>query len=58
VVIQQQLPHNIWNQTYCEENLYLRVVGGHLRQELGENLIAPLFIVIETGLGYRLSEAL
>ncbi len=56
VVTQQQLLKDIWGPTHVEDSHYLRVVVGHLRQKLGDDLAAPRFIVTEAGVGYRLRE--
>lgn len=57
VVTQQQLLKEVWGPSHMEDSHYLRVVVGHLRQKLGENPVAPRFIITEAGVGYRLAEA-
>jgi len=57
VVTQQQLLKDIWGPSHVEDSHYLRVVVAHLRQKLGDNPVAPRFIITEAGVGYRLAEA-
>jgi two-component system KDP operon response regulator KdpE len=43
----------VWGPAQVEENHYLRVYVGHLRQKLGDSPDNPLYIVTEPGVGYR-----
>ncbi|MFV0455398.1 MAG: response regulator [Pseudomonas sp.] len=57
VVTQQQLLKEVWGPSHMGDSHYLRVVVGHLRQKLGDNPVAPRFVITEAGVGYRLAEA-
>jgi two-component system KDP operon response regulator KdpE len=53
------LPHKellvaIWGIAHAEDTQYLRVAIGQLRQKLEHNPSAPIHIVTEPGIGYRL----
>ncbi|MNH25837.1 KDP operon transcriptional regulatory protein KdpE [compost metagenome] len=54
VITQQQLLKDIWGPTHVDDTHYLRIVVGHLRQKLGDDPMAPRFIITEAGVGYRL----
>ncbi|WP_316976596.1 response regulator transcription factor [Shumkonia mesophila] len=53
VLTHQYLLREVWGPAQAEENHYLRVYVGHLRQKLGDSPDNPLYIVTEPGVGYR-----
>lgn len=53
VLTQDFLLRQIWGPAHTGEAQYLRVHIGKLRQKLGDDAAAPLFIVTEPGVGYR-----
>lgn len=53
VLTHQYLLREVWGPAQVEENHYLRVYVGHLRQKLGDSPDNPLYIVTEPGVGYR-----
>jgi two-component system KDP operon response regulator KdpE len=56
VLTHRELLRTVWGPSFSESNQYLRVYMGHLRQKLESNPAMPLYILTETGVGYRLSE--
>jgi two-component system KDP operon response regulator KdpE len=54
VLTHQQLLREVWGPAYVENQHYLRVYMGHLRQKLELDPTQPVHIVTETGVGYRL----
>lgn len=56
VVTHGQLLREVWGRHSNEQGHYLRVYMQHLRQKLSDNVLAPRFIVTETGIGYRLKD--
>jgi two-component system, OmpR family, KDP operon response regulator KdpE len=57
VLTHQQLLREVWGPTHTENQHYLRVYMGHLRQKLESDPAQPVHIVTETGVGYRLMGA-
>jgi two-component system KDP operon response regulator KdpE len=53
VVTQQQLLRELWGPTHVEDTHYLRIVLGKLRQKLGDDPVAPIWLKTEPGVGYR-----
>ncbi len=53
VLTHQYLLREVWGPAQVEENHYLRVYVGHLRQKLGDSPDNPAYIVTEPGVGYR-----
>lgn len=49
----RQLLQNVWGSDYGQENSYLHVFVGQLRQKIEPNPARPRFILTEPGLGYR-----
>ncbi|SAL42594.1 two-component system response regulator KdpE [Caballeronia humi] len=54
VLTHQQLLREVWGPMQAENQHYLRVYMGHLRQKLESDPAQPVHIVTETGVGYRL----
>jgi len=54
VVTHRQLLKEIWGGQHTEDNHYLRIYMGHLRQKLEDDPAQPKFLLTETGVGYRL----
>ena len=55
VLTHRELLRAVWGPSFSESNQYLRVYMGHLRQKLEDNPAMPVYILTETGVGYRLS---
>ncbi len=53
VLTHQHLLREVWGPAQIEENHYLRIYVGHLRQKLGDNPENPHYIITEPGVGYR-----
>ncbi len=53
VVTHMQLLKDVWGGNSVEQNQYLRVYVGHLRQKIETDPSKPKFIVTEPGIGYR-----
>jgi len=54
VLTHHQLLMEVWGPTHANNDHYLRVYMGHLRQKLEADPAQPEHIVTETGVGYRL----
>jgi two-component system KDP operon response regulator KdpE len=54
VVTHRQLLKEVWGGQHTEDNHYLRIYMGHLRQKLEDDPAQPRFLLTETGVGYRL----
>jgi len=54
VVTYRQLLKEVWGGRHTEDNHYLRIYMGHLRQKLEDDPAQPKFLLTETGVGYRL----
>jgi two-component system, OmpR family, KDP operon response regulator KdpE len=54
VVTHRQLLKEVWGGQHAEDNHYLRIYMGHLRQKLEDEPTQPKFLLTETGVGYRL----
>ncbi len=54
VVTHRQLLKEVWGGQHTEDNHYLRIYMGHLRQKLEDDPTQPKFLLTETGVGYRL----
>ncbi|MBT8573787.1 response regulator [Polynucleobacter paneuropaeus] len=54
VVTHRQLLKEVWGGQHAEDNHYLRIYMGHLRQKLEDDPAQPRFLLTETGVGYRL----
>jgi two-component system KDP operon response regulator KdpE len=58
VITHKQLLRDVWGPSHSEQNHYLRIYMGHLRQKLEADPAQPRHLLTETGVGYRLlSEA-
>ncbi|MXR37371.1 two-component system response regulator KdpE [Craterilacuibacter sinensis] len=55
VLTHRQLLKEVWGANYVEQNHYLRIYMGHLRQKLEQDPARPHYLLTETGIGYRLS---
>ena len=49
----RQLLLAVWGLTFIEDNHYLRIYMGHLRQKLEVDPTLPRYLLTETGIGYR-----
>ncbi|MGF6528171.1 two-component system response regulator KdpE [Variovorax sp. PvP013] len=54
VLTQRQLLHAVWGPAHTEQNHYLRIYMGHLRQKLEVDPTQPVHLLTETAVGYRL----
>jgi len=55
VVTHRQLLKEVWGGQHAQDNHYLRVYMGHLRQKLEDDPAQPKYLITETGVGYRLN---
>ena len=55
VVSSSQLLRDVWGQHSLDNAHYLRIYMGHLRRKLEDDPAQPLYLLTETGVGYRLS---
>jgi len=46
----------IWGYSYLEQTQYLRVFVAQLRKKLEDNPSLPVYIITESGIGYRFCE--
>ncbi len=53
VMTQRHLLREVWGTSSIENNHYVRVYVGHLRQKLEDDPAQPKHILTETGVGYR-----
>ena len=54
VVTAPQLLREVWGPSNTENGHYLRIYMGHLRQKLEHDPAQPVYLLTETGVGYRL----
>ena len=54
VVTQARLLRELWGPTYEQDTHYLRILVAKLRQKLGDDAMAPRWILTEPGVGLRL----
>lgn len=54
VLTHRQLLKAVWGPSHVEQNHYLRVYMGNLRQKLENEPASPAHLLTETGVGYRL----
>ena len=54
VLTHRQLLREVWGPSHAEQNHYLRIYMGHLRQKLEADPAQPQHLLTETGVGYRL----
>lgn len=54
VMTHRQLLVDVWGPSHVESSHYLRVHMTHLRQKLEADPTQPVYLVTETGVGYRL----
>ena len=54
VLTHRQLLREVWGPSHAEQNHYLRVYMGHLRQKLEADPTQPRHLLTETAVGYRL----
>jgi two-component system, OmpR family, KDP operon response regulator KdpE len=53
VLTHRQLLREVWGPSHAEQNHYLRIYMGHLRQKLEHDPAQPRHLVTETAVGYR-----
>ena len=56
VMTQRHLLREVWGTSSLDNNHYLRVYVGHLRQKLEDDPAQPKYILTETGVGYRFQQ--
>ena len=54
VVSTPQLLREVWGVKHIDDAHYLRIYMGHLRQKLEDDPTQPVYLLTETGVGYRL----
>jgi len=54
VLTHRQMLKAVWGPSHVEDNHYLRVYMGNLRQKLEAVPAAPQYLLTETAVGYRL----
>ena len=54
VLTQRQLLREVWGPAHADQNHYLRIYMGHLRQKLEADPAQPRHLLTETAVGYRL----
>ena len=54
VLTHRQLLREVWGPANADQNYYLRIYMGHLRQKLEAEPAQPLHLLTETAVGYRL----
>lgn len=54
VLTHRQLLREVWGPSHSEQNHYLRIYMGHLRQKLEADPAQPRHLLTETAVGYRL----
>ncbi len=54
VLTHRQLLREVWGPSHVEQNHYLRIYMGHLRQKLEADPAQPRHLLTETAVGYRL----
>ena len=54
VLTHRQILRQVWGPTHVEQDHYVRVHMGHLRQKLEADPAQPRHLLTETGVGYRL----
>jgi two-component system KDP operon response regulator KdpE len=54
VMTHRQLLREVWGPAHSEQNHYLRIYMGHLRQKLEDDPAQPTHLLTETAVGYRL----
>ncbi|RZL98279.1 MAG: two-component system response regulator KdpE [Variovorax sp.] len=54
VLTQRQLLREVWGPSHVDQNHYLRIYMGHLRQKLEADPAQPRHLLTETAVGYRL----
>lgn len=54
VLTHSQMLKTVWGRHSTEQTHYLRIHTQHLREKLGDDPLAPRFIITVPGIGYRL----
>jgi two-component system KDP operon response regulator KdpE len=54
VVTHRQLLSTVWGPGHSQENHYVRIYMGHLRQKIEADPARPRYLMTEPGVGYRL----
>ena len=54
VLTHRQLLREVWGPAHADQNHYLRIYMGHLRQKLEAEPAQPQHLLTETAVGYRL----
>lgn len=53
LITQTQLLHAMWGPTHVQDAHYLRILVAKLRNKLGDDALAPTYILTEPGVGLR-----
>lgn len=56
VLTHQYLLREIWGHSYLEQTQYLRVFVAQLRKKIEEDPAHPVWLITESGIGYRFGE--
>jgi two-component system, OmpR family, KDP operon response regulator KdpE len=56
VVTHRQLLRAVWGPNYQDETHYLRIYVGQLRRKIEADPSQPIYILTESGVGYRMKE--
>ena len=54
LVTHGQLLSTIWGPAHLEDTHYLRIAVGHVREKIGDDVVNPIYILTEPGIGYRM----
>ncbi len=57
VLTHRQILREVWGPSHAEDDHYVRVYMGHLRQKLEDEPARPRHILTETAVGYRLVQS-
>ena len=57
LVTQRQLLREVWGPAQQQRLHYLRVYMKHLREKLEPDPARPMYLLTDTGVGYRLRQA-
>jgi two-component system KDP operon response regulator KdpE len=57
VLTHQYILKNIWGNSYQDQSQYLRVYVAQLRKKIEDDPVHPNYIITESGVGYRFTDA-
>lgn len=58
VLTHQFILKHVWGNSYLEQSQYLRVYVAQLRKKIEDDPIHPNYIITESGVGYRFTDAI